>query len=71
MSACLVKTDNKGSHLWTRTFIEQVFKPITTTRGYNGGLSGDGGYILAGDVFVYGSDRKSLVYFVKVDKNGN
>ena len=27
--------------------------------------------ILAGDVFVYGSDTKSSVYFVKVDKNGN
>jgi hypothetical protein len=71
MSACLVKTDNKGSHLWTRRFTEQVFKPITTARGYNGGLTNDGGYILAGDVFVYGSDTKSLVYFVKVDKNGN
>jgi hypothetical protein len=34
-------------------------------------LTSDGGYILAGDVFVYGSDTKSLVYFVKVDKNGN
>jgi hypothetical protein len=71
MSACLVKTDNKGSHLWTRRFTEQVFKPITTARGYNGGLTEGGGYILAGDVFVYGSDTKSLVYFVKVDKNGN
>jgi hypothetical protein len=69
MSACLIKTDSKGNHLWTRKFTETVFKPFTSTRGYNGGQTSDGGYLLAGDVFVYKSE-KSLVYLVKLDKNG-
>jgi hypothetical protein len=66
ISACLIKTDGLGQKQWERTFNEMTYKPFTLTRGYNGGVTSDGGYMLTGDVYVPQSE-KGEVYFVKVN----
>ncbi len=66
-NAWLIKLDDKGNEIWDRMF---------GTSGWNEGKSvqqtNDGGYILAGSTYSYGSGGKSsVVWLIKIDEKGN
>ncbi|MCP5102222.1 MAG: hypothetical protein GY950_02530 [bacterium] len=69
-AACLIKTDAVGNLQWEKRFEEKIFKAPNVVRGYNGRQTVDGGFVFAGDIYGYGTD-KGFVYLVKVDGNGN
>ena len=58
----LIKTDENGDSLWTRTF-----GGTSSEEGYSVQQTTDGGFILTGTTYSGGSK----VYLVKTDENGN
>jgi hypothetical protein len=63
----LIKTDANGNEIWDKSF---------DGSGWNEGKSvqqtNDGGYILSGSAYSYGSGGKnSVVWLIKTDPNGN
>jgi hypothetical protein len=61
----LIKTDINGDVIWTRTFGGPLFD-----WGYSVVQIPDGGYIVAGETFSYGSGLND-VYLIKTDSLGN
>jgi len=59
----LIKTDQNGSQLWTKTFGRSNYD-----YGYSVQQTSDGGYIVAGVTFSYGAGN---VYLIKTDADGN
>ena len=59
----LVKTDNNGDTIWTKTFGGQL-----KDEGYSVQQTFDGGYIITG--VTEHSNTKHNVYFIKTDENG-
>ncbi len=60
----LLKTDAYGDTLWTRTYGES-----DNEHGYSVQQTADGGYIIAGHVYSFGTGRDD-VYLVKTDADG-
>jgi len=63
--AWLIKTDANGNELWDKTFggTDEDFV-------WSVDLTSDGGYILAGETWLYGAGR-SDAWLIKTDANGN
>jgi hypothetical protein len=61
----LVKTNGEGDTVWTRTFGGPYVDEALSVR-----QTSDGGYIVAGYTWPYGSDERD-VYLIKTDAMGN
>jgi hypothetical protein len=61
----LVRTDVSGDTLWTRTFGGADFDV-----GYSVHQTSDGGYIIGGQTYSFGTGRSDF-YLIKTDENGN
>ena len=61
----LIKTDNIGDTLWTKTF-----GCVNYDRGFSVQEAQDGGYVLCGNTYCNEMEN-SDVYLIKTDENGN
>jgi len=61
----LIKTNNTGDETWSKTF-----GGIYAEKGNSIQQTGDGGFIIAGQTFSYGSGSPD-VYLIKTDGMGN
>src|SRR3989338_6555952 len=58
----IVKTDSNGNHLWNKTFNEDYFSSSSSLQ-----QTSDGGYIVAGRIFLNSYD----FWLIKTDASGN
>jgi len=61
----LIKTDSNGNKLWDRTF-----GGSSSDRGYSVQQTSDGGYIIAGVTWPYGTAAPDI-WLIKTDSDGN
>ncbi|MBD3168396.1 MAG: T9SS type A sorting domain-containing protein [candidate division Zixibacteria bacterium] len=64
--AWLIKTDSNGDSLWTKTYGGWNHEYIV-----HGQQTSDGGYILTGYTYSFGTNNYSDVWLLKTDQNGD
>ncbi len=62
----LIKLDEQGNLVWDKTF-----GGSDIDIGYSIDITSDGGYIIVGDTFSYGSDESDDIWLIKTDSEGN
>ncbi len=62
----LIKTDENGDTIWTKTFGERNFNSGASVRQTN-----DNGYVIVGSTYNNGDSEKNAIYFIKTDENGD
>ncbi len=61
----LIKTNESGDTLWTKTY-----GGIRYDDGYSVQQTSDGGYIITGETYSFGTGSSSDIYLIKTNENG-